>query len=131
MIGKAIFHKCLPVGCQPRSLVILLFNLSTGSDPEIIALIPNCLAPGSCPFLHGHPVNSQIGASPALFLPSPTCSLTPQTILFSSQEDLLPVLVQLQVARHTGSLKIQPHNSLGGVIMLLMPSISIQSFVIK
>lgn len=131
MIGKAIFHKCLPVGCQHRSLVILLFNLSTGSYPEIIALIPNCLAPGSCPFLHGHPVNSQVDASPALFLPPPHAPPRPKQSCLHFRKMVLPVLVQLQVARHTGSLNMQPHNSLDCVIMPLMHSINIQSFVTK
>lgn len=63
MIGKAISNKCLPVGRHHRSLVILLFNLTVGSYPEITALIPNCHAPESCPFLHGNPVDSQVGAS--------------------------------------------------------------------
>lgn len=84
MIGKAIFNKCLPVGCHHRSLVILLFNLSAGSSPETIALIPNCLALGSCPFLRGNLVNSRVGAS-----------FPPRAPLFLFQGDLLPVLVQL------------------------------------
>lgn len=68
MIGKAIFNKCLPVGHHHRSLVILLFNLTTGSYPEI-ALIPNCYVPGSCPFLYGNPGGLPSGCR--LFRPHP------------------------------------------------------------
>lgn len=62
MIGKAVPNKCLPVGRHHTSLVILLFNLTVGSYPEITALIPNHHAPGTCPFLHGNRVNSRVGA---------------------------------------------------------------------